>query len=211
MRTRIAGRCGGFTYIGVLFAIALAGIALALAAQVWRTNSQRAKEAQLLFIGGQYMQAIERYHRQSSGGVRQYPKNLDDLLLDRRYPDVRRYIRQLYPDPMTGKADWILVRATDGGITGVYSRSTEKPLLMAAMVNGVVIGGGDKYSDWHFVYDASAGSAVERQAGGNAAPAPVVSGDATDQAPAQSTSPSSKPDAGCVMVLVGDRVFCQSI
>jgi type II secretory pathway pseudopilin PulG len=209
MRKPIKRSASGFTYIGVLFAVALAGVALALTAQVWRTTSQRAKEEQLLFAGGQFMQAIERYRQQSPGTVRQYPKSLDDLLQDRRYPDVRRYLRKLYADPMTGKPDWGLVRASDGGITGVYSLSTDKPIrIVATIINGLPIGGGEKYSDWRFVSDpgsaaSSAGVQAAAQTAGGTPSAPA--------GPAATTQsrPQIDDSAGCRMVVVNNMLFCQ--
>jgi len=170
MQRPIEPPAGGFTYIGVMFAIVLAGIAIALTAEVWRTTSQRAKEEQLLFAGGQIVQAIRNFYLNTPGTARQLPRSLDQLLQDPRTPDVRRYLRKIFSDPMTGKADWILVRSSGGGIAGVYSASDERALRRTpALVGGIEVGG-EKYSDWRFVY-------VAGDSGGNAAP-PVNAGSA---------------------------------
>ena len=58
-------RSRGFTYLGLLFALTLAGVALALAGFVWHTASKRAKEVQLLFAGGAIRDAIVQYYRRS--------------------------------------------------------------------------------------------------------------------------------------------------
>jgi len=193
----------GFTYIGLLFAIAFASVALVLTAGVWSTTTQREKEAQLLFAGGQLLQAIGRYYQEGPGPRREFPKSLDDLVLDRRYPFVRRYLRRIFVDPMTGKAEWGLVRNPDGGIIGVYSLSAGKAIRSrVAFVFGTPVGGSDKYSEWRFVYDS--GTFSRNAALSDAAPVkaePV----ATQQKPPATDS------AGCRMVIVDDRLFCQEI
>ena len=103
----------GFTYLTALFMVAMIAGGLALAGEVWDTAAKREKEAELLFAGNQYRKAIERYF--ISGPQRQYPRALEDLLKDARRPGTERYLRRLYPDPITGKA-WALVKAPDGGI-----------------------------------------------------------------------------------------------
>src|SRR3990170_6452118 len=85
MRSGSAQR--GFTYLAMLLAVAVIGIGLAAAGQVWTTAAQREKEQQLLFVGNQYRRAIGLYHRNSPNqltpGVA-YPKALKDLLEDKR-------------------------------------------------------------------------------------------------------------------------------
>jgi hypothetical protein len=41
---------------------------------------------------------------------------------------VQRHLRRLYADPVTGSADWELLRTPGGGITGLRSRSEAQPL-----------------------------------------------------------------------------------
>jgi hypothetical protein len=97
------------------------------------------------------------------GGARQYPRSLEDLLRDRRYPVVRRYLRRVYRDPMTGATDWVIVRAPDGGIAGVHSRSREPTFKKkcfrpehAAFENAAT------HADWKFIYAAGrAGTASD--------------------------------------------------
>jgi type II secretory pathway pseudopilin PulG len=139
----------GFTYLTVLFIVALLGGGLALAGEMWHTAAQREKEAELLFIGHQYRSAIERYYL--SGPQRQYPRALEDLLKDARLPETRRYLRRVYADPMTGKAEWGLVKAPDGGILGVHSLSEEAPFKRAHFLRrDATFAGALKYSDWKF-------------------------------------------------------------
>src|SRR5262249_21721971 len=90
---------GGFTYIGILIAIAVMGAGLAALGPVARTLQLRELESELMFSGDQIRRAIESYYENSPGGFKQYPKKLEDLLRDNRYPGVRRHLRRIYIDP----------------------------------------------------------------------------------------------------------------
>jgi type II secretory pathway pseudopilin PulG len=143
-------RTTGFTYLAVLFVVAIMGVGLALTGEVWHTASRRAKEAELLYVGNQYRKAIERYYL---SGPPLYPRGLEELLKDPRRPSTERYLRQLYPDPITGKSDWGIVKAPDGGVMGVYSLSEEKPLKSAQFrLRDREFTGLAKYADWKFVF-----------------------------------------------------------
>ncbi len=143
-------RRAGFTYLTVLFAIAFMGLGLALAGEVWQTALARDREMQVLYAGNQYRRAIERYY---VSGPRQFPRALEDLLKDPRKPGTERYLRKLYFDPLTGKSEWGIVKAPDGGIMGVYSLSEDSPKKVAnfAFANRE-FEGATKYSDWKFLY-----------------------------------------------------------
>lgn len=96
-----------------------------------RTHTQRAKEAELLFIGDQFRRAIRSYYSTSAGGgARALPRSLDDLLEDQRFPMPVRHLRRIYRDPMTGQADWVLVQGA-GGIIGIHSSSTAATMKRA--------------------------------------------------------------------------------
>lgn len=43
----------GFTYLGLLFVVALMGIALAATGSLWVVERQREREQELLFVGDQ--------------------------------------------------------------------------------------------------------------------------------------------------------------
>lgn len=148
-RRGAVARNAGFTYIGLLFAIAILGITLATVGVVWSTQIRRDREAELLYIGDQYRAAIGRYL--SSGG--QYPLELADLATDKRYPVARRYLRRVYADPMTNKTDWVLITAPQGGIMGVASRSQGKPIKVAGFPEADrLFEKTECYCDWKFVY-----------------------------------------------------------
>lgn len=140
----------GFTYIGLLLAIAIVGIFMAAVSEVWHTAAQREREAELLFAGDQIRQALTRYAISAPGGER-YPRNLKDLLRDPRYPLPRRYLRQVYRDPMTKSGEWGLVKTGDF-ITGVHSLSDEEPLKTAAFsFADRAFEDKKKYSEWVFM------------------------------------------------------------
>ena len=140
----------GFTYVGLLVAIVIMGLMLTLVSRVWSVSEQREREAQLLFAGDAIRMAIASYY--ASG--HQYPMSLQDLVLDDRSPVPKRHLRRLYIDPMTGTADWTLVRAPDGiGIMGVASGSKLAPLKRKGFAP-VDAGFADLdcYCAWQFVY-----------------------------------------------------------
>lgn len=148
----------GFTYLGVLFAIAILAGGLGLAGEMWDTTARRDREADLLFVGHQYRVAIQRYYL--SGPQRQYPPSLEALLKDPRLPGVERYLRRLYEDPVTG-APMVPIPGPQGGIVGVRSASEEKPLKIAGFkVRDAAFEGKQKYSDWQFVFTPAAAPAA---------------------------------------------------
>jgi len=140
----------GFTYLGVLLLIMVMGMGLASAGELWATAARRDRERQLLWVGTQYAQALRSYYR-SSPGVALYPKELEDLLQDERFPSAKHHIRQLYPEPMSG-GEWALMRGTDGRITGVYCASADKPLKQVDFPSQWSdFTGMASYKDWQFV------------------------------------------------------------
>lgn len=151
---RSAGGQRGFGYLLVLFALASMGLLLAGAGEVWHTTAQREKEADLLFIGHQFRQALVSYHAQSPEAARQYPSRLEDLLEDGRFPVARRHLRKLYRDPMTGSTEWGLVRAA-GRIVGVHSLSEGTPLKAAFDERDAALAGASRYDQWVFMHDGS--------------------------------------------------------
>jgi type II secretory pathway pseudopilin PulG len=144
----------GFTLLGTLIAIAAMGAALAAYGELASHAAQREKEQELLFIGNQFRQAIGAYYTRSPGAVKRFPQKLDDLLEDKRYPNPQRHLRRLYADPITGKPQWGLIQAPDGGIMGVHSLSEERPIKTGAFAarDSTLTGTSMRYSDWTFSY-----------------------------------------------------------
>ena len=169
---RSGGR--GFTYLGVMFLVALLSLTAALASVVLGTEQQRADERELVFAGRQFQAAIERYQsRAPANAAARYPRELGDLLRDTRTVQIERPLRRIYIDPMTRRTEWGLIRGADGGIVGVHSLSERRPMagtLLAASFAGVEAAGvASSYSAWRFIAP-SAGT--PESAPRDAAPAP---------------------------------------
>ena len=155
MRVARVEKQAGFTYLGVLIAVVLIGAALATLGTVWSTQSRREREVELLYRGNAIRKAIGAYVTHGNGGIR-YPMELQDLVLDQRWPQVRRYLRRVYEDPMTGAADWTLIRSPDGGIMGVASRSKDAPFKRAGFDGAdLAFNDAECYCDWQFIYQPS--------------------------------------------------------
>lgn len=142
--------CGGFTYIGLLLMIAITGVGLSTIGLSWQYQVRLEKEQQLLFVGAQFRRAIHSYYENSPSGVKTYPLTLDELLVDHRFPNVQRHLRQIYPDPMTGKQDWGLIKQQNR-IVGIYSSSKTKPIKQAGFsLSDANFIGAHSYQDWIF-------------------------------------------------------------
>jgi type II secretory pathway pseudopilin PulG len=140
----------GFTYLGLLLFIAITGIFLSIIGITWQYEMRSEKEKQLLFVGEQFRVAIKAYYTTSPGDAKVYPLNLEDLLLDKRVPYVRRHLRQIYLDPMTGNPNWGVVKQK-GRIVGIFSKSSLKPFKHSGFSNEEAdFIGAKSYEDWIF-------------------------------------------------------------
>ena len=183
-RTRAWLRQAGFTYLTVMFIIAILLGGLAIVGETWETSARREKEVELLFIGNQYRRAIGLYYLATPGPNKMYPRQIEDLLKDPRQPGTMRHLRKLFPDPMTGKP-FVVIKGADGGVQGVASTSDEAPLKVANFrVRDAVFEGAQKYSDWKFIHTPPAAPAAPATA------KPGASGAASGAAGAQ---PGSNP------------------
>ena len=125
-RPAIVRRQRGFTYLGVLLAIALIGVGLTAASEVWVTTAYRERMIALEWAGAQFVQAIGSYYESSPGSAKAYPAALTDLLEDRRYLTMRRHLRTVYPNPFTNEPDWEAIRGPEGTARGVRVRLPEE-------------------------------------------------------------------------------------
>jgi type II secretory pathway pseudopilin PulG len=143
-------RAQGFTYIGLLVVVVIIGLLLTVVSRVWSTTVQREREAQLLWVGHAYRNAIASYY--VHGG--QLPQSLQQLLQDDRSPVPLRHLRQLYSDPMTGQADWTLIPdPTSQRIMGVASSSKATPIKRKGFEPvDFVFADTDCYCAWQFIY-----------------------------------------------------------
>lgn len=121
--------CRGFSYLLLLFCLALTGAALAALGSSWQQAAQRSREAELIFRGGQIRDALQRYHDNSPPGQPRLPETLTALLADQHGGQPRHHLRRLWADPFTGQPDWRLLREASGpGIVGVRSRAQQPAL-----------------------------------------------------------------------------------
>lgn len=134
----------------------IVGIALVGAGQYWSTISKREKEAELLFRGDQIARAIEAYYKSSTGAQSvSYPRSLEDLLKDTRFPGVRRYLRKVYSNPMSEDGSWKFIYGPGQGVKGVFADSEKKPLKTGNFPeNYKDFEKAKTYADWKFVYVA---------------------------------------------------------
>lgn len=145
---------GGFTYLAMLFFVAVVGAGLAATSIIWSQSRQREKEAELLWIGEQFRQAIAIYYHRTPGAVKRYPERLEELLEDRRYLSTQRYLRRVYRDPLTGTSTWGLISAPGGGIMGVHSLSQLRPIKSGKFpAHYANFQTATKYWGWKFVYE----------------------------------------------------------
>lgn len=169
----------GAVMLGFLVLLAASGWTLVEWSQSATDARQRADEAQLLWAGQQYRQAIESYYNGTPRGVRQLPTTMDELIEDRRFPKPVRHLRRLYLDPMTPGGAWVVVRRGTQ-IVGVSSSSTRKPFRKVDFEPGLeTFAQAETYADWAFIANLRGGLAATAPA---AAPAPTP-------APAPASSP----------------------
>ncbi|WP_291990387.1 type II secretion system protein [Candidatus Accumulibacter sp. ACC007] len=189
------GHCeAGFTYLGLLILVAILALATSATLTLGGIVQRREAEERLLDVGGAYRKAIASYLNSSPAGDRRYPGALADLLRDPRYPGVRRHLRRLYPDPISGSNEWGLVAAPGGGIMGVHSLSNAKPIKVADFdLENEAFEEATRYTQWVFVV---------RLAGRGSGAIPPLGGRSLTPAPAL-TPPSPVPAAAAMFAPPG--------
>lgn len=143
----------GVGYLFMLWVVFLLSLGLGKALDVYATAIQREREEELVHVGTLYRDAIRDYYLSAPNGQGRYPNHLEDLLKDSRHLVTRRYLRQLYRDPMTAEA-FVPLFAPQGGIRGVASPSLKSPLRTMRPSGGrVKASQEERYRDWEFAYD----------------------------------------------------------
>lgn len=142
----------GAVLLLLLVMIVIMGFSASMAGQSWRSTMQKAREAELLWRGQQYQQAIASYYTVKHGPQQMLPSKLEHLLRDPRFPGVVKHIRQLYNDPMTGE-DWELVTDPAERIIGVRSSSDLEPFRKDGFPKALdKLQGKTSYREWEFAF-----------------------------------------------------------
>lgn len=141
----------GFSYLMVMIAITLMGLAMTVAARQWKTMVQRELETDLLAKGIEIQTALALYSASTKAGRvlpgEVYPQTLAELT---RPP--KPFLRKVYLDPV-GRGEWELLRAPTGGIMGVRSKSRQKPIKQGNFPLAVRhFDGKPTHYDWVFQY-----------------------------------------------------------
>jgi type II secretory pathway pseudopilin PulG len=132
MRAAVRGRReGGFTYLGLIILVTVIGLVGAATLKIDSLLRRASAEQELLEAGAAFSEALRTYAEATPKGQPAQPPSLKELLKDPRFPGVRRHLRKIFVDPLTGKAEWGIVWANPGdrrGVLAVYSLSKAKPL-----------------------------------------------------------------------------------
>jgi type II secretory pathway pseudopilin PulG len=122
----------GFTYLGLVILLTIIGLVGAAALKVDALLRRAQAEQELLEVGAAFGEALRSYAQATPPGQPTQPPDLQALLRDPRAPGVRRHLRKVFVDPVTGKAEWGIVYAGDRkGVLAVYSLSSAAPLKIA--------------------------------------------------------------------------------
>jgi type II secretory pathway pseudopilin PulG len=100
----------GFSLPALIFFMTAVSIAIAAAVPVYQFQAKRELEEELIFRGGEYTRAIQKYQRKF--GV--YPNSIEQLVST----NGLRFLRRAYKDPITGKDFRLLTINPDGSING---------------------------------------------------------------------------------------------
>jgi len=142
----------GVTYFWALLMVLFITLGLGKLLENVAMTDKRNRETELLYTGNLYRDAIRQYSKSTPVGAKPYPEKLKDLLRDPRYPVIRRYLRRLYPDPVTGEA-FLPIPAPDGGVMGVHSVSLRKPVKVAGFQSDqATFAAAKSYQQWEFIY-----------------------------------------------------------
>ena len=139
----------GSVFMGMLVTVAVVAVMLMEVGTLWSSVLQRERELELLTRGNEIRRAIGLYYREGNT----FPKTLADLVLDRRQPTIKRYLRRAYDDPLTGTSDWGVVQGPGETIMGVFSKAKGTPFKQGNFIaaNQSFTGQGS-YQGWVFLY-----------------------------------------------------------
>ncbi|HWK09793.1 MAG TPA: hypothetical protein VNR64_07075 [Vicinamibacterales bacterium] len=144
----------GYAMAALLVALAVMAVLMSVALPVWKHDARRAKEAELIWRGQQYVRAIRLYMARTGS----LPPSVDVLV-------TGRYLRKKYKDPITN--DDFQVLGAGGMAPGQAGRSAQpQPSVPQGPAVGAVMGvvskskdesirlylGRNHYNEWTFLY-----------------------------------------------------------
>lgn len=150
----------GYVLIILMMVVLVLFIGLTVAIPVLQTELQREKEAELIFRGRQYVEAVRLFQMKTPG---RFPSSLGEL-------EEKKFVRRLYKDPMTEKGEWnvvlLLGQPGQSGSEGVQkvlvAPESALPSIQNPMILGVVSSSTqksiklyydqDSYDKWLFTY-----------------------------------------------------------
>lgn len=92
----------GYTLAALLVILTVLAVVIAYSVPpLWSTIMQREREKQTIWVMQQYARSIQEFQRKRGT----FPVSLDQIV-EQKNP---RVLRQLYPNPLSGEVDWILV------------------------------------------------------------------------------------------------------
>ena len=119
----------GFTLIELMVVMSIIALLLSLAVPRYFHSLDKAREATLRQDLATMRDAIDKFR----GDNGRYPGSLEELV-------VRKYLRAIPPDPITGDASaWVVVTPDTPPDDGVYDVKSSAPGLAAD---------GSRYGDW---------------------------------------------------------------
>lgn len=152
-----SGRCferpcaqRGLAYLLLLVALAAIGTAAAYSVSQGVAASRRQAELDLLAIGAEFEHAFHSHRGSKAGGASAGPREIEDLLLDKRVAGLR-HLRKIYVDPLTGRQEWGVLRHPDGSIMGLYSMAPGVPIKRSGFASHrATFEDVQQYSQWIF-------------------------------------------------------------
>jgi len=142
----------GFTYLSLMILLAIIGLITASSIKLGSVLQRSRAEQELLEIGTAFSDALQSYAEATPAGQPTMPATLNDLLRDPRFPTLKRHLRKIFVDPVTGRAEWGIVYAGDHtGVLAVYSLSTARPVKVSNFPQRFAsFAGAARISDWKF-------------------------------------------------------------
>ena len=146
-----ARRCqAGFAYLWLLGLVVVIGVAASGALMLGHHLSRRQAEQALLATGHEFELALRSFAAAAPGNAAR-PRELQNLLRDPRVAGVRRHLRAIRADPLTGRAEWGLIRDSQGGIVAVYSLAPGMPIKRTGFdASQAWFEDASSYADWRF-------------------------------------------------------------